>query len=187
MDWGNGSDLISAACNAVMAGVAVYAAANAKDWLSPKLNERKFKFADELIDQFCRLQQESFYLHSDVKQLINTEPDEQHDEAKFRLLWEELLQKEAAYRKNIINLRTAMERMDLWGLQPINERLFIKIIDSHLSLTYAIRDALSVGSEEIFLKLPVCFDFDMMISEKYRTVRASHNNIIKHYSELFTD
>lgn len=60
MDWGNGSDLISAACNAVMAGVAVYAVANAKDWLSPKLNERKFKFADELIDQFCRLQQESF-------------------------------------------------------------------------------------------------------------------------------
>ena len=51
MDWGNGSDLFSAACNAVMAGVAVYAAVNAKDWLSPKLNERKFKFADELIDQ----------------------------------------------------------------------------------------------------------------------------------------
>lgn len=99
MDWGNGSDLISAACNAVMAVVAVYAAANAKDWLSPKLNERKFKFADELIDQFCKLQQESFYLHSDVKQLINTEPDEQHDEAKFRLLWEELLQRETTYRK----------------------------------------------------------------------------------------
>lgn len=77
MDWGSVSDWFSAGCNLVMASVAVYAAMNAKDWLSPKLNERKFKFADEVIDDFCKLQQEALYLHSDVKQLINTDPAEQ--------------------------------------------------------------------------------------------------------------
>lgn len=187
MDWGNGSDLISAGCNAVMAGVAVYAAAKAKDWLSPKINERKFKFADELIDQFCKIQQEGFYLHSDVKQIINTDPDEQGDAEIFRKRWNAIYQREIEYRRNIINLRTTMERMDLWGLKPKNEVHFKDLIDSHLGLAYKIEESLSIGADETRLRLQNNFEYDRQISEFYKIVRGSHNKIMKHYSELFVD
>lgn len=77
------TDWISAGANICMALAAGYAAFNAKDWLSPKLNDRKVKFADEIIDGFCRLQQEASYLNSDVKNIINTDPDSQGDKTNF--------------------------------------------------------------------------------------------------------
>lgn len=187
MEFGSISDWFSAACNGVMAIVAVYAARNAKDWLSPKLNERKFKFADELIEQFCRLQQEAFYLFNDTKNLINTDPDEQDDSENFRKRWNTITEREICYRKNTISLRTVLERMELWGLKAINNDDFIKIIDSHLALSYKIGETLAIGADETRFRLQNSFEYDRQISEKYKTVRASHNNIMKHYSKLFID
>lgn len=187
MELGSISDWFSAVCNGVMAIVAVYAASNAKDWLSPKLNERKFKFADELIEQFCRLQQEAFYLFSDTKNLINTNPDEQGDAEKFRKRWNTISEREISYRKNTINLRTALERMELWGLKAIDNNEFIQIIDSHLALSYKIGEALAIGPDESCFRLQNSFEYNKQISEKYKTVRSSHNNIMKHYSKLFID
>lgn len=187
MEWGSVSDWFSAACNAVMAGVAVYAAFNAKDWLSPKLNERKFKFADELIDHFCKLQQEGFYLHSDVKHIINTDPDLQGDADVFRKRWNAMYQRESEYRKNIINLQTTMERMELWGLHPKNHSDFKDIISCHLSLAYKIEESLSIGADETRFRLQNSFEYDRQISDYYKMVRGSHNKIMKHYSQLFID
>lgn len=181
------TDWISAFSNALMAGAAVYAASKAKDWLSPKLNERKFKFADELIDHFCKLQEEALYLHSDTKQTINTDPDLQGDDKAFSIHWNAVYKRGIDYRKNTINLRTTMERMDLWGLVPINKDDFAAIIDSHLELSYMIENALSVGANEKHLRMKNSFEYDRQLSQKYKTVRASHNKIMKHYSKLFVD
>lgn len=181
------TDWISAFSNALMAGAAVYAASKAKDWLSPKLNERKFKFADELIDYFCKLQEEAFYLHSDAKQIINTDPDIQGDDKAFSVHWNAISKRDIEYRKNTINLRTTLERMELWGLEPKNKEEFKAIIDSHLTLSFTIENALSVGADEKRFRMQNSFEYDHQISEKYKSVRASHNKIMKHYSKLFVD
>lgn len=185
MDFGTLTNIVSTLCNIAMAGAAVYAAKNAKDWLSPKLNERKFKFADELIDHFCKLQQEAFYLHSDAKEIINTNPEFQGHPDQFTRLWNGIREKDNVYRKNTINLRTKMERMDLWGLQPKNKDEFKNIIDAHLTLSYTIENALSIGASETRFRLQNSFEYDKQIGDKYKSVRATHNNIMKHYSELF--
>lgn len=187
MEIGNFSDIVSALCNVAMACAAVYAAKNAKDWLSPKLNEKKFKFADELIDHFCKLQQEALYLHSDAKEIINTDPEFQGHPDQFMRLWNGILEKDNVYRKNTINLRTAMERMDLWGLKAKNKDEFINIIDAHLTLSYTIENAVSIGASETRFRLQNSFEYDKQISDKYKIVRGSHNKIMKHYSELFVD
>jgi hypothetical protein len=181
------TDWISAISNALMAGAAVYAASKAKDWLSPKLNERKFKFADELIDNFCKLQEEALYLHSDAKQTINTDPDLQGDDEAFSIHWNAVYKRGIEYRKNAINLRTTLERMELWGLEPKNKEEFQAIIDSHLTLSFTIDNALSIGADEKRFRMQNSFEYDRQISEKYKSVRASHNKIMKHYSKLFVD
>lgn len=187
MNLGSLTDWISAGCNVVMAGAASYAAANAKDWLSTKINDKKFKFADDLIDKFCCLQQEGFYLHADVKNIINTDPELQGKAKDFSQKWQEIEKRESIYRRNIINVRTEMERMALWGLKPVNKNVFKEVIDSHLKLTYKIADSLSIGANETRLKLQNYFEYDRELSLTYQCLRGSHNNIIKHYSELFVE
>ncbi|EPS5595984.1 hypothetical protein ACVF21_004189 [Cronobacter sakazakii] len=187
MEWGSVSDWFSFACNAVMAGVAVYAAKHAKDWLSPKLNERKFKFADELIDAFCKLQQEAFYLHSDAKQIINIDPDVQGSTDSFRKHWNDLSKRQLDYRKNAISLTITLERMVLWGLQPKNVDEFKDILDAHIKLSHIIDNALSIGPDDTTSRLENCFKYDIPISERYNKMRLAHNKIMKHYSKLFID
>ncbi|MFN2992221.1 RipA family octameric membrane protein [Serratia plymuthica] len=187
MEIGSLTDWISAGANIAMACAAVYAASKAKDWLSPKLNERKFKFADEIIDSFCRLQQEAFYLHADVKNIINTDPDIQGDAVSFEKHWNKMFDRETIYRKNTISLRNEMERMELWGLKPKSKDDFEIILSEHLKLAYAIEAALSIGANKTSLRLNNSFEHDRKLSEEYRVLRVSHNKIIKHYSELFID
>ncbi|POE24984.1 hypothetical protein BV923_00740 [Pectobacterium odoriferum] len=47
-EWGSVSDWVSSTANVVMAGAALYAAWNAKDWLSPGLRNKGFNLAVEL-------------------------------------------------------------------------------------------------------------------------------------------
>lgn len=44
------TDWISTGCNVVMASAAVYAAVNAKNWLSPLLHDQGLPIARELIE-----------------------------------------------------------------------------------------------------------------------------------------
>ena len=187
MELGSLTDWISAGANIFMAGAAVYAAFNAKDWLSPKLNDRKVKFADEIIDGFCRLQQEASYLNSDVKNIINTDPDNQGDKTNFAKRWEKLRDRKSIYRKNIISLRSDMARMELWGLKPKNKNEFDVIISAHLNLSYTIENALSIGAYDTKSRMSNSFEYDGELSKKHKIVRTSHNKIIKHYSDLFID
>lgn len=187
MELGSLTDWISAGANTFMAGAAVYAAFNAKDWLSPKLNDRKVTFADEIIDGFCRLQQEASYLNSDVKNIINTDPDIQGDKTNFAKRWEKLRDRKSIYRKNIISLRSDMARMELWGLKPKNKNEFDAIISAHLNLSYTIENALSIGAYDTKSRMSNSFEYDGELSKKHKIVRASHNKIIKHYSDLFVD
>ncbi|WP_274871975.1 hypothetical protein [Serratia marcescens] len=187
MELGSLTDWISAGANICMAGAAVYAAVNAKDWLSPKLNDRKVKFADEIIDSFCRLQQESLYLHTDVKHIINTDPDIQDDKTNFAKRWGNLRDRESIYRKNTISLKSDIARMELWGLKTKNKNEFDAIIEAHLNLSYTIRDALSIGAYDTQSRMSNSFEYDRELSKKYKTVRISHSKIIKHYADLFID
>lgn len=133
----------------------------------------------------CKLQTEAFYLHSDAKQLINTDPELQGDDREFNDRWNAIFDRGIEYRKNTINLRTTLERMELWGLEPKNKDDFTRIIDAHLALSYIIGDALSVGADDKSMRMSNSFEYDRQISERYISVRASHNNIIKHYNMLF--
>lgn len=186
MEWGSVSDWFSAAFNAVMAGVAVYAAKNAKDWLSPKLNERKFKFADELIDNFCKLQQEAFYLHVDVMEILFTAPDDQRD-ISFQKECEDLYNRQMTYRKSILSLQNEIRRMNLWGLQAKNPTEFSDIIQSHFTLCYSIESSLITGFDEGKFKIKDKHDLNMLVGSNYLKLEHSHYNIIKHYNQLFVD
>jgi len=186
MEMGSLSDWFGVACNAVTAGVAVYAASKAKDWLSPKLNDKKFKFADELIEQFCKLEQESYYLQRDAKSTINTDPDDQGDALEFRKRWNAVYSRASEHGKRAKELSTTLERMKLWGLHPRNIADFKNIISSHSSLAIKIEESLSIGADETRFRLQNSFEYDRQLSECYRSVCESHKKIMKHYSELFS-
>ncbi|EFM0046467.1 hypothetical protein DQ91_003239 [Escherichia coli] len=187
MEFGNISDCLSAASNLIMAIVAVYVAYKAKDWLSPKLNDRKFRFADELIDQFCKIQYEAKVLHREVSLLINTDPDEQGDFETIIKNWSSISQRERTYRKNVIILRTTLKRMKLWGLKAINIDDFLKIIKSHLDFSLIVDEVLSAGTQEEYKQLQNSFKYDKQINEAYKNIKVSHDRIMKHYTELFID
>ncbi|MEQ9995624.1 hypothetical protein [Pectobacterium versatile] len=178
-------DTVSAIADLCMASAAVFAAYHAKDWLSPKINDRKFKFADELIDDFCTLQQEAFYLHKDTKHIINADPDSQGDPLTFSKAWGEIVSSNITYRENTINLRSKLERMSLWGLKARNTDDFEGAISQHLNLSYEIDDSLAIGPEDVQNRNINSWEYDRKISKKYACVRGSHNKLMKHYNFLF--
>lgn len=152
------------------------------DWLAPKLKTKQFEFADELIEDFCNLQQEALHLHTDFTLYFNSTPESNHT---FYNVQVDIGHKMDKYIKNTILMSTKMERIVLWGLNPKNKQVFDDVIQNHTKLygSYLIGRSYkmtnpSVQSDELL-------DINEKMLVIYKNVVESHKNIIKPYNELF--
>lgn len=178
-------DTVSAIADLCMAGAAVFAAYHAKDWLSPKINDRKFKFADELINDFCTLQQEAFDLYLYANQIINTDPEYQGDSKAFNAEWFKIINRNEVYRNNISSLSSKINRMALWGLKARKIDDFKEVILHHSNLSSEIDAALSIDIDDHDARFRNSCIYDRTLYPKYKCVAESHKNLMKHYNMLF--
>ncbi|NDO83168.1 hypothetical protein CJP72_21065 [Citrobacter sp. NCU1] len=162
--------------------VALFAYRKVPDWLAPKLKDRQFKFADELIEGFCTLQLEALHLLADVSAYLksshqeNTNFHNEHANVGIKI---------EMYVKNTFLMNVKMERMILWGLVPKNIQDFHNVIDRHEELFNVFikyrRLKLSNPSNEIE-GLP---ELQANMLSLYNNVENHHKIIIKAYDELF--
>lgn len=124
MELGSVSDVVSAACNLTMAGAAVYAAWNARDWFSQRSHSKGFDKAESIltsIDEYTLDSKKiiddlhsSFSLLEEIKQSRSAPSREQ----KFNFKDSEECHKE--YKKNIHKLIGELSSIERWALTVSN-------------------------------------------------------------------
>lgn len=125
-EWGSVTDWISATCNMAMAGAAVYAAYNAKDWISPKIQHEGFKQASMCMAEMVQLRKLQQHLLSSYRLIIepenNATPNDLLDNFRRHLaLWQE-------FSKKVIDFGARCESLKIWKISVIqSDRLHMLI------------------------------------------------------------
>lgn len=159
--------------------VAWFAFKSVPDWLAPKLKDKQFKFADELIEDFCTLQHYQLELLTKFLTYINNVNFTDIQFKKVTIEAEDELNK---YIGMIIHLKAKMGRMELWGLKPKNMTIFVELIDSHHKLFKNFMN--THESKRSDPKNNLLNDIENLLTIN-KTINENHGLIIKPYNELF--
>lgn len=131
-EWGSVTDCVSAVCNMAMAGAAVYAAYNAKDWISPKIQHEGFKQASMCMAEMIQLRILQQHLLASYRLIIkpedNATPSDLLDNFKrHNELWQEFI-------KKAINFSTRLKSLKIWKIELQQEDKIHSLIKNLIEL-----------------------------------------------------
>jgi hypothetical protein len=179
-EWGSVTDWVSAACNMAMAGAAVYAAYNAKDWISPKIQHEGFKQASMCMAEMVQLRILQQHLVSSYRlriiQVRNPTPMELQDAFKrHHELWQE-------FSKKVIDFGTRCESLQVWKISVLQTDKFLLLIKTLNRVNRLHSDMLRQYNNESNL-------YNVLLSwkEKKDDVENSHKLLAQSIKDLTVD
>lgn len=178
-DW---ATVLSAVATAGVFVVTLLAFKAVPDWLAPKLKDRQFAFADELIEGFCTLQQEALHLFDNSSRFLNSPPIQDVNLSNQLIRLDTQIEK---YIKNIILLSAKMERMILWGLKPKNSQDFQNLIKYHERMYAGFIASRDLKISHASKQIDGLLETNTNMQTIYRNLVEAHKVIIKPYDELF--
>nr|WP_159465810.1 hypothetical protein [Scandinavium goeteborgense] len=190
-EWGSVSDWISVLCNIVMAGAALYAAINAKDWLSEKTRTLGLEKAESLLNEMDSVSpvHDSFInvlAEADLYYRSNFF-ENQADKAKVIISLDEL---RISIENNKLKLEDVMLRfhsLKRWDVKILKENELMQLLDAHqntiMSLsnaTFNLRNALSefIDDKRFFVL------FGNHFNEYYAEALSSYQNGISIHGKI---
>lgn len=148
-EWGSVTDWVSAACNMAMAGAAVYAAFNAKSWLSPKIQNEGFRQANQLLLDMTQVNivQQKMVAALNIMLIKNHNgryvkymDERESDIEKYHLLFKELSELLISFGSRYLSLQ-------IWKMNSLQDNQFAELISNigkiqkmHQSILYTLRN-----------------------------------------------
>ncbi|HDC4683662.1 hypothetical protein QTN38_006925 [Enterobacter cloacae subsp. cloacae] len=184
-EWGSVTDWVSAACNMAMAGAAVYAAYNAKDWISPKIQHEGFKQASMCMAEMIQLRILQQHLLASYRLIIkpenNATPNDLLDNFKrHNELWQD-------FSKKVIDYGTRCEGLKIWKIYVLQTDKFHTLI-SHLSKTNKIHSKIISSfnmDDGIYIVLQKWQQHKSDIEEVHKSLADSIKSLTVDFDTLF--
>ncbi|WP_391487827.1 hypothetical protein [Leclercia tamurae] len=165
----------------IMAGVAIYAAANANQWFSQRSHTKGFDKAEELLanidEQYCKLKCYTSELHGIFEHLHMVKERLTSIDLNKTNEYEIMCITHNFDIKKMDDLSENLEMLERWSLQVINKELIQGIIKK-------LRDA-SVSAYNASTLAKACiFNAENTGSDRFHTVMKQFKF---HYEEYFTE
>lgn len=184
-EWGSVTDWISAACNIAMAGAAVYAAVNAQNWISPKIQHEGFKQASICMAEMIQLRILQQHLLASYRLIIKPENNVTSNDLldnfkRHNELWQE-------FSKKVIDYGTRCEGLKIWKIYVLQTDKFHTLI-SHLSKTNKIHSKLISSfnmDDGIYIVLQKWQKHNSDIEEVHKSLADSIRSLTVDFDTLF--
>lgn len=199
LDFGNTSDIISALCNCVVAGAAIYAASNAKGWFSQKSHTRGHEKAEDIlsrIDVFYRARNqtlsETYQLHEFIVKISNN--IDNHENKPFSF-YDGKLKHFMEQVSNIDKISEDLDLMERWNISVVNKKVITDIIMHLRSFNVCASNTFNMAyicNRELNNKEIKEFESSFkLMKESYNELTLALHNIEVYYNQFkkakFTD
>ncbi|WP_370550830.1 hypothetical protein NMD63_05615 [Edwardsiella tarda] len=178
MDLGSAADWFSGLCNAVMAGAAVYAAYNAKDWLNSKKSDNAFNIAVKLTDTI----KEIYFLITNA--IFEVKPknlcDMQNDEIK--IYKEKYQQLQLTLTEKLRELYLLEAKLNFFGARLKNDDIFNLIKMSFSKYISYINLIISLIDKDDIKEASL---FDEKLNDILNTIHSNRKDFYAEIDKLF--
>ncbi|HFR1090664.1 TPA: hypothetical protein ACHUSF_004412, partial [Shigella sonnei] len=140
-EWGSVSDWVSSIANLIMAGAALYAAWNAKNWFQTKIKENALNQVTKFWTNCDLFSLEMLKTYENICNLNNTEPDiEPKNFAHLVKTEREVID---LLNIKLASLKSELQSLTFWKVSPKDEAIFNNYFFSNQIALGTLREAIS--------------------------------------------
>ncbi|WP_313128792.1 hypothetical protein [Pseudescherichia vulneris] len=183
LDPGSVTDWFSAIADLLMAGAAIYAAWNAKDWFKTKIKENALNKVTLFLNNCDVFSMDMRNLYLRVSDLNNTDPDSQpNDFAKLIFKQRETIDE---MQIKLISLKTELKSLIFWNVEPRDEKIFKEYFSSNSRALIKLSGAIGFNIDDYYDRVRHNVNYGRELLETSKSLRTKHDNLKRNINELF--
>ncbi|WP_312633505.1 hypothetical protein [Pseudescherichia sp.] len=183
LDLGSITDWFSSIADLLMAGAAIYAAWNAKDWFKTKIKENALNKVTLFLNNCDVFSMEMRNLYLRVSDLNNTDPDYQPKDFEELVIKQRIIIDEMQIK--LITLKAELKSLIFWNVEPRDEKIFKEYFRSNSRALLTLSGAIGFGVEDYSDRLKHNLNYGKELIETSNSLRTKHDNLKKKINELF--
>ncbi|MEH3983710.1 hypothetical protein [Enterobacter ludwigii] len=182
-EWGSVSDFVSSIANLIMAGAALYAAWNAKNWFQTKIKENALNHVTKFWTNCDLFSLEVLNTYENVRNLNNTEPEiEPINYAQLVKNEREVIDQ---LQIKLTALKSELQSLTFWKVSPKDEKTFHDYFFSNQLALEGLREAIGFDAYNIHERYHYNQDYGRVLVETFKKLSNTHALLKKEMNNLF--
>lgn len=182
-EWGSVSDWFSSIANIIMAGAALYAAWNAKNWFQTKIKENALNQVTKFWTNCDLFSLEMLKTYENVRNLNNTDPDYEPKDFAYLVRTEKEVIDQLLIK--LTSLENELLSLTFWKVSPKDESIFEDYFFSNQLALEGLREAIGFDVNDIHDRFHYNQNYGRMLVETSKKLRATHASLKKDMNNLF--
>ncbi|EKS6938185.1 hypothetical protein OSG45_000868 [Enterobacter roggenkampii] len=182
-EWGSVSDWVSSIANLIMAGAALYAAWNAKNWFQTKIKENALNQVTKFWTNCDIFSLEMLKTYENVRNLNNTDPDYQPKDFAYLVRTEKEVIDQLQIK--LTALRNELQSLAFWKVSPKDATIFINYFSSNEMALSTLRDAISFDIKDISERFHYNMNYGKLLVDTFKGLINTHETLKKDMNNLF--
>jgi len=183
LEPGSITDWFSTIADLLMAGAAIYAAWNAKDWFKTKIRENALSKVTLFLTNCDIYSMEMKNLHSRVSDLNNTNPDYEPSDFEQSVIKHRQIIKEMKIK--LLILKNELESLIFWNVNPKNEIIFKNYFQSNTEALDVLEEAIGFDVRDISDRYHFNINYGRKLMSTSRSLKNKHDILKRNITDLF--
>lgn len=182
-EWGSVSDWVSSIANLIMAGAALYAAWNAKNWFQTKIKENALNQVTKFWTNCDLFSLDMMKTYENVRNLNNTNPDYEPKDFAYLVRTEKEVIDQLQIK--LTALRNELQSLTFWKVSPKEATIFINYFSSNQMALSTLRDAISFDINDISERFHYNMSYGKVLVDTFKGLINTHETLKKDMNNLF--
>lgn len=181
--WGSVSDWVSSIANLIMAGAALYAAWNAKNWFQTKIKENALNHVTKFWTNCDIFSLEMLKTYENVRDLNNTEPECEPQNFSHLVTTEKKVIDQLQIK--LTALEKELQSLTFWQVSPKDDTIFKNYFIKNQKTLVTLRNAIGFDVHDISDRYRYNINYGKTLVDTFKDLNKTHASLKKDMNNLF--
>lgn len=183
LEWGSISDWVSSIANLIMAGAALYAAWNAKNWFQTKIKENALNQVTKFWTNCDLFSLEMLKTYENVRSLNNTDPDFEPKDFAYLVRTEKEVIDQLQIK--LTSLKNELQSLTFWKVSPKDATIFKNYFFSNQMALSTLKEAINFDINDISERYHYNMNYGKVLVDTFKGLINTHETLKKNMNNLF--
>lgn len=183
LEWGSVSDWVSSIANLIMAGAALYAAWNAKNWFQTKIKENALNQVTKFWTNCDIFSLEMLKTYENVRNLNNTDPDFEPKDFAYLVRTEKEVIDQLQIK--LTSLKNELQSLTFWKVSPKDATIFKNYFISNQMALSTLKETINFDINDISERYHYNMNYGKVLVDTFKGLINTHETLKKDMNNLF--
>ena len=183
LEWGSISDWVSSIANLIMAGAALYAAWNARNWFQTKIKENALNQVTKFWTNCDLFSLEMLKTYENVRNLNNTDPYFEPKDFAYLVRTEKEVIDQLQIK--LTSLKNELQSLTFWKVSPKDATIFKNYFLSNQMALSTLKEAINFDINDISERYHYNMNYGKVLVDTFKGLIDTHETLKKDMNNIF--